>query len=52
MIDQLATDPGAWNIVGWTIVIGVVFAFLVRAITAVLLHTGSSQEDPDWDQPH
>jgi hypothetical protein len=53
MINHLATDPGAWNIIGWTIVIAAVFAFVVRAITALLQHTGTTQEeDPDWDQPH
>jgi hypothetical protein len=28
MFDQLAADPGAWNIIWWTVVIVAVAAFL------------------------
>jgi hypothetical protein len=36
MIDQLATDPGAWNIIWWTVVIVVVGAVVFWAITRLL----------------
>jgi len=32
MIDQLATDPGAWHIIWVTVVIVVVFAFVSWAM--------------------
>ncbi len=42
MADLLATDPGAWNIIGWMLLLAVVGALLLWGITEVLLRFGSS----------
>ncbi len=41
MAHLLATDPGAWNIIGWILVLAVVGAAILWAVTTLLLRNGS-----------
>jgi hypothetical protein len=36
-----ATDPGAWNIIGWMLVLGAVGAVILWLLTTLLLRDGS-----------
>lgn len=42
MVVLLATDPGAWNIVGWMLVLGAVGAIILWVVTTFLLRDGPS----------
>jgi hypothetical protein len=37
----LATDPGAWNIIGWMLVLCAVAAVILWVLTTLLLRDGS-----------
>jgi hypothetical protein len=37
----LTTDPGAWNIIGWMLVLGAVGAVILWVATTLLLRDGS-----------
>lgn len=37
----LATDPGAWNIIGWMLVLGAVGALILWVFTTLFLRDGS-----------
>ena len=41
MFALLAADPGAWNIIGWMLVLGAVGAVILWVGTTVLLRDGS-----------
>ena len=41
MLALLATDPGAWNIIGWMLVLGAVGAGILWVVTTLLLRDGS-----------
>jgi len=41
MPDLVATDPGAWNIIGWMLVIAVVGGVILWAVSTLLLRGGS-----------
>ena len=45
MPDLLATDPGAWNIIGWMFVIAVIGAAILWVVTTLLLRTRESGAD-------
>ena len=47
MLEQLATDPGAWNIIGWIAVLLVIGAVVLWLVTTLILRTG--QPVPDGD---
>ncbi len=51
MADLLATDPGAWNIIGWILVLAVVGAVVLWGITTVLLRSGRSAAAPPPPPP-
>jgi hypothetical protein len=40
----LATDPGAWNIVGWMLVLGAVGALILWVATTLLLREATTDE--------
>jgi hypothetical protein len=42
MFALLATDPGAWNIIGWMLVLGAVGAVILWGLTTLLLGNGST----------
>jgi hypothetical protein len=42
MFALLATDPGAWNIIGWMLVLGAVGAVILWGLTTLLLRNGST----------
>jgi hypothetical protein len=50
-VGLLATDPGAWNIIGWMLVLGAVGAVVLWAVTTLLLREGS-MEAPDGGDAH
>ena len=41
MFALLATDPGAWNIIGWMFVLGAVGALILWVGTTLFLRGGS-----------
>ena len=41
MVALLATDPGAWNIIGWMLVLGAVGAVILWLLSTLLLRDGS-----------
>jgi hypothetical protein len=41
MVALLATDPGAWNIIGWMLVLGAVGAVILWVGTTLFLRDGS-----------
>ncbi len=41
MTGLLATDPGAWNIIGWMLVVAVVGAIILWVVSALLLRANS-----------
>ena len=41
MFALLATDPGAWNIIGWMLVLGAVGALILWVGTTLFLRDGS-----------
>jgi hypothetical protein len=41
MLAILAADPGAWNIIGWMLVLGAVGAVILWVVTTLLLRGGS-----------
>ncbi len=46
MLSFLATDPGAWNIIGWMLVLAAVGAVILWVVTTLLLRRGTTVE-PD-----
>jgi hypothetical protein len=46
MVPLLATDPGAWAIVGWMLVLSAVGAVILWVITTLLLRDGSVGREP------
>ena len=42
MIPLLATDPGAWSVIGWMVVLGVIGAVILWVGTTLMLREGSS----------
>jgi hypothetical protein len=42
MIQLLATDPGAWNIIVWMVVLGVIGAVILWVVTTLMPREGSS----------
>ncbi len=51
MLVNLATDPGAWNIILWMIVLGVIGVVVLWALTTVLLRERPG-EASDQPAPH
>lgn len=51
MAALLATDPGAWNVIGWILVLSAVGAVILWVITTLLLREGST-EGPDGREAH
>lgn len=43
MVALLAVDPGAWNIIGWMLVLGAVGAVILWAATTLLLRDWSTE---------
>lgn len=47
----LASDPGAWNIIGWMLVLGAVGAVILWVVTTLLLRDaatdGSEGREPN-----
>lgn len=43
-MDLLATDPGAWHIIGWILVLAVCGSVLLWAVSTVLLRGGRRVE--------
>ncbi|HTU39321.1 MAG TPA: hypothetical protein VMF35_15090 [Acidimicrobiales bacterium] len=41
---QLATDPGAWNIIGWMLILAVVGSVVLWAVSTLLLRGASRDE--------
>ncbi len=41
MLAILAADPGAWNIIGWMLVLGAAGAVILWVVTTLLLRGGS-----------
>jgi hypothetical protein len=50
MLPFLATDPGAWNIIGWMLVLAAVGAVVLWVVTTLLLRGGST-EKPGANRP-
>jgi hypothetical protein len=50
MLPFLATDPGAWNIIGWMLVLGAIGAVILWVVTTLLLRGGST-EGPGGNRP-
>jgi hypothetical protein len=42
MLAILAIDPGAWNIIGWMLVLGALGAVILWVVTTLLLRGGST----------
>jgi hypothetical protein len=42
MVPFLATDPGAWSIIAWILVLGAVGAVILWVVTTLLLRAGSA----------
>ncbi len=42
MLAILAADPGAWNIIGWMLVLGAVGAVILWVATTLFLRGGST----------
>lgn len=42
MFAFLATDPGAWNIIGWMLVLAAVGAVILWVVTTLLLRDSSA----------
>jgi hypothetical protein len=40
MVEQLATDPGVWNIIWWTIVLVAVASGILWAVSTFFLSNG------------
>jgi hypothetical protein len=43
-VDQLGTDPGAWNIIGWMLILLVCGAAVLWVVSTLLLRAGSNHE--------
>jgi hypothetical protein len=51
MLAILATDPGAWNIIGWMLVLAAVGAVILWVVTTLLLRSGSTDRS-EGREPH
>ena len=51
MLAILATDPGAWNIIGWMLVLAAVGAVILWVVTTLLLRNGSTDRS-EGREPH
>ncbi|HVT42041.1 MAG TPA: hypothetical protein VHD39_03580 [Acidimicrobiales bacterium] len=55
-MDLLATDPGAWNIIGWILLLAVGGAVVLWLVSTLLLRGGSrepvSPVPPSDSAPH
>jgi hypothetical protein len=51
MVAILATDPGAWNIIGWMLVLTAVGAVILWLVTSMLLRSGSIDRS-EGREPH
>jgi hypothetical protein len=40
MIEQLASDPGAWNIIGWILILAVGGSAVLWLVSTLLLRSG------------
>jgi hypothetical protein len=50
MLALLAADPGAWNIIGWMLVLGAVGAVILWGLTTLLLRDGSTTASDGREQ--
>jgi hypothetical protein len=46
MAALLATDPGAWNIIGWILVVLVCGGAVLWVVSTLLLRSGGRDEPP------
>jgi hypothetical protein len=44
--DLLAADPGAWNIIGWMLVLAVIGAAVLWVVTTLFLRVGGADPSP------
>ena len=51
MVPFLATDPGAWNIIGWMLVLAAVGAVILWVVTTLLLRGGTTGEPGGSSRP-
>jgi hypothetical protein len=52
MFVLLATDPGAWNIVGWMLVLGAIGAVILWVVTTLLLRDRSIDVTDETEPGH
>ena len=52
MFVLLATDPGAWNIVGWMLVLGAIGAVILWVVTTLLLRDRSIDVTGETEPGH
>jgi hypothetical protein len=45
IVDLLATDPGAWNIIGWMLVLVVCGSVVLWAVSTLLLRGGRAADE-------
>jgi hypothetical protein len=51
MIEQLATDPGAWHIIGWILIIVACGIAVLWVVSTLLLRTGRDHTPPPPGRP-
>lgn len=51
MVALLASDPGAWNIIGWMLVLAAVGAAILWVVTTLLLR-GATTDRSEGSKPN
>ena len=51
MVPFLATDPGAWSIIGWMLVLAAVGAVILWVVTTLQLRGGTTGEPGGSSRP-
>jgi hypothetical protein len=52
MVALLAADPGAWNIIGWMLVLGGIGAVILWGVTTLLLRDRSTDASDETEPGH
>jgi hypothetical protein len=52
MFALLASDPGAWNIIGWMLALAAIGAVILWVVTTLLLRDGSIDVTDETEPGH
>jgi hypothetical protein len=52
MFALLASDPGAWNIIGWMLALAAIGAVILWVVTTLLLRDGSIDVTDETETGH